>query len=138
MSMPKKTVASLNAYNLSCTSTTESSSEKFTAPPDTRSLVNHEPEATEFDAAVFISECPQTETASPLPCLKPTEIQEHVNIVGATSQKPDKQTPRASLITLVGPHEHAVVESLFCSDGPVDAIEKILLSAFQFAARVYS
>ena len=107
-----------------CTCTTECSSEKSTAPSGTPSLVNHESEATKFDATVFLAGFPQTETAPPLSCPKPTDLQEYVDVVRAASQKPDKQTPPATLITLVGPHERAVIESIYCSDGPVDDIEK--------------
>ena len=130
MSMPKKTMAALDAYNLSCTSTTECSSDFFTAPPDTPSLVNHESEATKFDAAVSLTGFPKTGTARPLSCLKPTDLQEYVDIVRAASQKPDKQTPPATLITSLGSHERACIESIFCSDDPVDAIEKYYSLSF--------
>ena len=83
---------------------------KTTAPRDTHSLVNHESEATYFDAAVFLSGFTQTETVSPLSCLKPTEVQELVDIVRDALQNPDKQPPPAALKTLVGLHERAVIE----------------------------
>ena len=80
MSMPKKTMAALDEHKLSCTSTTKSSTEIITAPRDTRLLGNHKSVAKEFDAAVFLSGFHRKETISLLSCLKPTEIQELVDI----------------------------------------------------------
>ena len=65
--MPKKTMAALDAYKLSCTSIPECSSDKFTAPPASLSLVDHESEATKFDAAVFLSGFPKRKQLHPCP-----------------------------------------------------------------------
>ena len=128
--MPKKTMAALDAFKMSCTSTTKCSAEKFIAPTDILSLINHESDTTKFDDDVFVSGFPQTEATSPLSCLKPTELQEYADILRAASLKSDKQTPPATLMTLVGPYERAVIESIYCSDDPVDAIEKYYSLSF--------
>ena len=100
------------------------STEIITAPRDTHLFGDHKSVATEFDAAVFLSGFHRKETISLLSCLKPTVIQELVDVVRDASQNPGKQPPPVSLIALVGPHERTVIKSTFCSDDPVDAIEK--------------
>ena len=57
-----------------------------------------------------------------LSCLKPTELLKeyiYVDVVRAASQKPDKRTPPAMRVALVGPHGRAVNASIYCSDDPV-------------------